>query len=827
MAGFAKIGESCQFLTSLSAFSCTMTHDVMIDPVIIVTTGQSYDRIAIEKWLTNHDTCPLSGTTLNGNHQLIPNIALKSSIIEWKKKVDIALKYRKYEVSFDDIAIENLLFRGRSKDIFKGKFLGMSVAVCVFKARRGVGDREADILSTIGKHPNIVRFIARSTDKEGREVLLFELAPSSSNLHDIIATAVEEGANLSERVILTILNQIVDGMKVLHANKIIHKDLTTRNILVFSFDKDIPENILVKISDFDMPTFPEESTNYSSSSDSSQASAPPIRWMAPDESVNKNKWYEKSDVYSFGVLMWEILSGGDTPWSLASSMTDRDVQTKASSGKTLQCQPTWPRGLADIIDHCRRIDPNDRPSFVELKADLMIMLTRMSSQQVTVLYDKEKEMGQYIGATLDGKKHGLGTLQEYSFSLGDSRNDTGNHKRKRTDDDDDGDECNYHPDLPLRREFVGTWVNDLPQGYGVMRDRRLVVSVPSKKGTVYTGEPLVMEGEWEGWKCVSGTITWKGDRREFILKDDKPDGTLCVIGNPYEIFVKKSDGRIITLWVYSSFTTEFLKILLWFSQGIQINMSRLIYAGQQLEDKRTLESHNIRIHSTLHLVLRLLGNIGHFSTHENSPGIEILNAGEDMFEAAKVGPVAIREIALQVLADNLLPPSSLDPYFYFSEDTKVLDSQACFVLKKLLDDNWKQDTLEKKGANDATDFKLTISFAELCNCIGNNTATRLSDIICSDFNKIILRRCLPQGLCISFHLDEFLQVMQVALNSDEEYVGGRLVFATDDGLLHVPRRPAGSYTLHNNSVVHGVSKHETGLRYSLFFIKSLSTTSNQ
>lgn len=35
----------------------------------------------------------------------------------------------------------------------------------------------------------------------------------------------------------------------------------------------------------------------------------------------------------------------------------------------------------------------------------------------------------------------------------------------------------------------------------------------------------------------------------------------------------------------------------------------------------------------------------------------------------------------------------------------------------------------------------------------------------------------------------------------------------------VPKRAAGSYTLHNCHVVHGVSVHRAGLRYGLFLIK--------
>jgi hypothetical protein len=57
--------------------------------------------------------------------------------------------------------------------------------------------------------------------------------------------------------------------------------------------------------------------------------------------------------------------------------------------------------------------------------------------------------------------------------------------------------------------------------------------------------------------------------------------------------------------------------------------------------------------------------------------------------------------------------------------------------------------------------------------------------------------------------------MQIALNSDEEYDGGRLVFATSEGFV-VPKRRAGSATIHTCSLAHGVTALTRGVRYGLF-----------
>ena len=59
--------------------------------------------------------------------------------------------------------------------------------------------------------------------------------------------------------------------------------------------------------------------------------------------------------------------------------------------------------------------------------------------------------------------------------------------------------------------------------------------------------------------------------------------------------------------------------------------------------------------------------------------------------------------------------------------------------------------------------------------------------------------------------------MQIALNNDTEYKGGKITFINNDNTFFQPTRNAGSYTIHNSGIVHGVSKLDNGVRYSLFF----------
>jgi len=188
-------------------------------------------------------------------------------------------------------------------------------------------------------------------------------------------------------------------------------------------------------------------------------------------------------------------------------------------------------------------------------------------------------------------------------------------------------------------------------------------------------------------------------------------------------------------------------------------------------------------------------DIGHFGTHDEAPGIDYL-------QSTLPSDIQSATALIESLGASLGSG-------YIHADEELLNSQERISLISHTESHF----------DGSPDFKLDLSNTTLIELIGQNRFEELSQRMEHDFSKIILRRVEDHGNAINFHTDYAKRTMQIMLSDETDYSGCDLVFATGQGFQQ-PRRKAGTATIHDYTVLHGVTEMKSGVRYSLFFLRN-------
>jgi len=160
-------------------------------------------------------------------------------------------------------------------------------------------EREADILTGLEPHDNIVRCLDMVT--EGH-FLFFVFEMLQGNLLDAM-TGMK--SPLHPREACHVLQQLVEGLRFLHRKHIIHRDLKLENVLIARHRKEGKHVFFdVKIADFGLSKVLEGKLGQTHSKcGSRQYAAPEVQDIhAPDKGYDL-----RADIWSLGVLFYAIL----------------------------------------------------------------------------------------------------------------------------------------------------------------------------------------------------------------------------------------------------------------------------------------------------------------------------------------------------------------------------------------------------------------------------------------------------------------------------------------------------------------------------------------
>ncbi|KAK2987157.1 hypothetical protein RJ640_019717 [Escallonia rubra] len=294
----------------------------------------------------------------------------------WSRDRETQLKKEDWEIDLAKLDIRSVIAHGTYGTVYRGAYDGQDVAVKVLDwgedgistaaetaALRSSFRQEVAVWHKLD-HPNVTKFIGASmgtsnlkipssTPSNGQNSLpsrdccvVVEYLPGGTLKKYLIRNCRKK---LSLGVVIQLALDFSRGLSYLHAQKIVHRDLKTENMLL-----DI--NRTLKIADFGVARVeaqnPKDMTGETGT----------LGYMAP-EVLDGKPYNRKCDVYSFGICLWEIYCC-DMPYpDLSFAEVSSAVVRQNLRPEIPRCCPS---SLASIMRKCWDAKPERRPEMDEV-----------------------------------------------------------------------------------------------------------------------------------------------------------------------------------------------------------------------------------------------------------------------------------------------------------------------------------------------------------------------------------------------------------------------------------------------------------------------------
>ncbi|CAF1600179.1 unnamed protein product [Adineta ricciae] len=216
---------------------------------------------------------------------------------------------------------------------------------------RSLFSQECQLLCSID-HPNLANILYKTLDGLAVVSEYTELGDLCLFMRRIVEN--DMNAQLDHQAMLFITCQISSALSYFESRQLIHRDVSTRNCLVFN-------NYMIKLTDVAMAS-PIYSHYYTTDAHL------PVRWMSPEVLVNGGNGYSiKSDVYSFGITLYEILTTCRLlPFA---HISDQEILSSPPLSSDLdvtfidrmQCNQ-----LLDLMFACLKLNHHERPTFQDI-----------------------------------------------------------------------------------------------------------------------------------------------------------------------------------------------------------------------------------------------------------------------------------------------------------------------------------------------------------------------------------------------------------------------------------------------------------------------------
>ncbi|KAI0048521.1 kinase-like protein [Auriscalpium vulgare] len=266
-----------------------------------------------------------------------------------------------------------------AKDATSGAVVALKKSRAPSKVKRPALEHEASVLQLLQRHPSIPEIYAYGRDRYFEYLAQELLGPSLENI-------VRKHGKLSASAVASVGEQILSAFEHLRLHNIVHRDVTTSNILtregnpssVYLIDFGLARPFVALESDGKVPGVGHKY----------------IVGTTRFASVNAHKGLElnpRDDVESLAYCLLFALRGG-LPWDYACnhgtffSRMAQVMQRKMScNGALLSDSEGLPKAFGDLLDHARGLGFTDTPAYSEFRGAFAVLRDAALSDEVNSL----------------------------------------------------------------------------------------------------------------------------------------------------------------------------------------------------------------------------------------------------------------------------------------------------------------------------------------------------------------------------------------------------------------------------------------------------------
>jgi len=315
------------------------------------------------------------------------------------------------EISPQAITVGEEIGKGRFKRVHRGRYKRREVVLLRYTKEESEGN-ELRVLSRISE--NIQQGVSRYVPE------LYAQVPETNMLSIVqelalwgALKAVLKNQELAPRMTsahklhCTLL--IAEGMAFLESLRIVHADLSCRNVLMFALEDNAADTI-VKITDFGLAVMLQDGADYE------QKKQPQAtRWCSP-ETISNLRLSSRADVWSYAATLWELFHGGEVPWTRREKRSEvaarlRDLVENGGRGEgSLDVSKDFPQASAcpaevhDIMLQCLDVQEYSRPTFAQLSARLSSGDSPEANSQPPILPADIIDNGEQASGQLSGRR---------------------------------------------------------------------------------------------------------------------------------------------------------------------------------------------------------------------------------------------------------------------------------------------------------------------------------------------------------------------------------------------------------------------------------------